>query len=338
MNVLLTGGAGYIGSHIAVELLEDGHDVIVLDNLSNSSEESINRVKEITNKDLKFYKGDIRNIEDIKKVFDENKIDSIIHLAGLKSVNESVDDPLSYYNNNIVGTINLLRAMDEANIKNIIFSSSASVYGKPENVPITEESPVGNVTNPYARTKAQIEDILKDLHASDNDWNIVILRYFNPIGAHESGLIGEDPRNIPANLVPYITQVILGKLPYLNVYGDDYDTPDGTGIRDYIHITDLAKGHSASLKKIEENSGLNIYNLGTGNGYSVLDVLKTFEDLTKKDIPYKIQPRRKGDVSEVYCSTEKANKELGWEAQKDIVDMCRDSLNWQLKNPNGFSK
>jgi len=336
MSILVTGGAGFIGSHTCVELLNSAYDVIVVDNLSNSYEISIDRVREITGKDLKFYKADLLDYTSIEKVFTQEHIDVVIHFAGLKSPNESIDKPLEYYNNNITGTLNLCACMKKHGIKNIIFSSSATVYGEPEVLPITEQCPKGMPTNPYGMTKWMIEEILKDIHVSDNEWNVIILRYFNPIGAHESGLIGEDPKGIPNNLLPYITQVAIGKRDYLNIYGNDYNTPDGTCIRDFIHVVDLAKGHVLAINKLKENCGFKIYNLGTGKGYSVMDVLHTFEKVCGKKLPYKIVGRRKGDVTASYADASLAKKELGWEAMYDLEKMCQDAWNWQKKNPDGY--
>lgn len=336
MNVLVTGGAGYIGSHTCVELLEAGHQVIVLDNLYNASEEALNRVREITGKPVKFYKGDIADAPLLEKIFEEDKPDVCIHFAGLKAVGESVEKPLEYYQNNIAGTLNLLLVMRKYNMKNMIFSSSATVYGDPAFVPITEECPKGQCTNPYGWTKSMLEQIFMDLYRADNDWNIILLRYFNPIGAHKSGTMGENPNGIPNNLMPYVTQVAVGKLKELGVFGNDYDTPDGTGVRDYIHVVDLAIGHVKALKKIQENAGLCIYNLGTGHGYSVLDIVKNFEKATGVKIPYVIKPRRPGDIATCYCDPTKAKEELGWEAQYGIEDMCADSWRWQKNNPNGY--
>ena len=336
MKILCTGGAGYIGSHTCVELLEAGYDVVVLDNLSNSSEESLKRVEKITGKPVKFYKADILDSDALGKIFDAEKIDAVIHFAGLKAVGESVEKPLLYYENNIAGTVNLCEVMSAHGVKNIIFSSSATVYGDPAFIPITEECPKGSPTNPYGWSKSMIEQILMDLHTSDNDWNVVLLRYFNPIGAHESGLIGEDSKGIPNNLVPYIAQVAIGKRAALRVFGDDYDTPDGTGVRDYIHVVDLARGHVKALAKLEPGTGVSIYNLGTGNGYSVLDVLHAYEEACGKTLPYEIAPRRAGDIATCYCKADKAKNELGWSAEKNISDMCRDSWNWQSNNPDGY--
>ena len=338
MKVLVTGGAGFIGSHTCVELLENGHEVVVVDNLSNSSEKSLERVKELTGKDFAFYKGDILDDELLNKIFKENDIDCCIHFAGLKAVGESVAKPWEYYNNNISGTLNLVKVMKENGCKNIIFSSSATVYGDPQEIPITENCPKGQCTNPYGWTKSMLEQILMDIYNSDKEWNIILLRYFNPIGAHKSGRIGENPNGIPNNLMPYITQVAVGKLEKLGVFGNDYDTPDGTGVRDYIHVVDFAKGHVKALKKIEENAGLNIYNLGTGQGYSVLDIVKNFEEATGVKIPYVIKERRPGDIATSYCNPDKAYKELGWKAENGIKEMCADSWNWQKNNPKGYEE
>lgn len=335
MNILVTGGAGYIGSHTCIELLENGFGVVVIDNLCNSEEEALKRVEKITGKKLKFYEGDICDAQILKKIFSENKIDAVIHFAGLKAVGESVSIPLRYYQNNIGGTLTLCEAMKDANVKNMIFSSSATVYGDPASVPVRENFPV-SATNPYGQTKVMIERILQDVFVSDNSWSITLLRYFNPIGAHESGLIGENPRGIPNNLMPYITQIATGKLKRLRVFGNDYPTPDGTGVRDYIHVVDLAKGHVAAIKGAGE-SGVHIYNLGTGKGYSVLDVVKAFEKASGIEIPYDIFPRRPGDIAEVYADSSKAQKELGWKAQFGIEQMCADSWRWQSKNPDGYA-
>ena len=336
MAILVTGGAGFIGSHTVVELQNAGYDVVVLDNLSNSSEKSLERVEKITGKPVKFYKVDILDREGLNEVLEKEDIDSCIHFAGLKAVGESVVKPWEYYENNIAGTLTLVDVMRKHNVKNIIFSSSATVYGDPAIIPITEECPKGQCTNPYGWTKSMLEQILTDIQKADPEWNVVLLRYFNPIGAHKSGLIGEDPKGIPNNLIPYITQVAIGKLERLGVFGDDYDTPDGTGVRDYIHVVDLAKGHVKAVQKLEDNSGLSIYNLGTGKGYSVLDIVKNFEAATGVKIPYSIKPRRAGDVATCYSDATKAKKELGWEAEYDIKDMCADSWNFQQKNPNGY--
>lgn len=335
MNVLVTGGLGYIGSHTVIELLNESHNVIIIDNLSNSKEVVKDRIKEITGKDIKFYKYDLLNIEDVERVFIENNIDSVIHFAAFKAVGESVEKPLEYYNNNITSTLNVLQIMRKFNVKNFVFSSSATVYGDSKIMPIHEGCPL-SFTNPYGGTKLMIEDILRDLYKSDNTWNIAILRYFNPVGAHESGLIGESPSGIPNNIMPYITKVAIGELPELSVFGDDYETIDGTGVRDYIHVVDLATGHIKALEKLEEKVGLVTYNLGTGNGYSVLELVKALSDASKREIKYKITARRAGDVAVCYADPTKANKELGWVAKRDINDMCRDSWNWQSKNPKGF--
>lgn len=335
MKILVTGGAGYIGSHTCVELLNENHDVIVLDNLSNSSEESLNRVKKITGKTLSFYKADLLNKEQIKVIFSDHKIDAVIHFAGLKAVGESVSIPLRYFHNNITGTLNLLAVMNEKNVKKIVFSSSATVYGNPAFLPITEDFPL-SATNPYGRTKLMIEEILQDLYRSDKDWSIALLRYFNPVGAHQSGEIGEDPCGLPNNLMPYISQVAVGFLPWLSVFGNDYNTPDGTGVRDYIHVVDLALGHIKTLPKLFTHSGLLIYNLGTGVGYSVIEMIKGFEAASHKKIAYKIVDRRPGDIDACWADPSKAKQELGWEAKKSLADMCKDTWNWQKKNPNGF--
>lgn len=336
MSILVTGGAGFIGSHTCVELLENGYDVVVVDNLSNSCEKSLERVKEITGKEVTFYKGDILDRDFLESVFEKENIASCIHFAGLKAVGESVEKPWEYYHNNLTGTLILVDVLKKYGAKNLIFSSSATVYGDPAQIPITEECPKGQCTNPYGWTKSMLEQILTDIQKADPDWNIVLLRYFNPIGAHESGLIGENPNGIPNNLMPYITQVAVGKLKSLGVFGNDYDTPDGTGVRDFIHVMDLAKGHVKALKKLEDHSGLSIYNLGTGVGYSVLDVVKNFEKATGIQIPYEIKPRRAGDIATCYSDASKAKRELGWEAEYGILEMCRDSWNWQKKNPNGY--
>ena len=336
MAILVTGGAGYIGSHTCVELLDAGYDVVVLDNLSNASEKSLDRVKALTGKEVKFYKGDILDRDILNEIFKNEKIDSCIHFAGLKAVGESVAKPWEYYNNNISGTRTLVDVIRQNGCKNIIFSSSATVYGDPAQIPITEECPKGQCTNPYGWTKSMLEQILMDIQKADEEWNVILLRYFNPIGAHKSGTMGENPNGIPNNLMPYITQVAVGKLEQLGVFGDDYDTPDGTGVRDYIHVVDLAIGHVKALKKIEENAGLCIYNLGTGHGYSVLDIVKNFEAANDIKIPYVIKERRPGDIATCYCDPSKAEKELGWKAQYDIKDMCADSWRWQKNNPNGY--
>ncbi len=336
MAILVTGGAGYIGSHTCVELLQAGYEVVVLDNLCNSSEKSLERVKAITGKDLTFYKGDILDRDRLNEIFDKEQIDSCIHFAGLKAVGESVEKPWEYYENNIAGTLTLVDVMRQHNVKNIIFSSSATVYGNPAQIPITEECPKGQCTNPYGWTKSMLEQILSDMQKADSEWNVILLRYFNPIGAHPSGTMGENPNGIPNNLMPYITQVAVGKLKELGVFGDDYDTPDGTGVRDYIHVVDLAIGHVKALKKIEENAGLCVYNLGTGVGYSVLDIVKNFEEANGVKIPYVIKPRRAGDIATCYSDATKAKEELGWTAQYGIKEMCADSWRWQKNNPNGY--
>lgn len=336
MSILVTGGAGFIGSHTVVELQNAGYDVVVLDNLCNASRKALDRVEKITGKKVTFYEADIRDEKVLQDIFDNEKIDSCIHFAGLKSVGESVSKPLEYYENNISGTLNLLSVMRKNGCKNIIFSSSATVYGDPAFIPITEECPKGVCTNPYGWTKSMLEQILTDVQKADPEWNVVLLRYFNPIGAHKSGTIGENPNGIPNNLMPYVTQVAVGKLKELGVFGDDYDTPDGTGVRDYIHVVDLALGHVKALKKVEEKTGLCIYNLGTGHGYSVLDIVKNFEKATGVKIPYVIKPRRPGDIATCYSDVTKAKEELNWEAQYDIKDMCADSWKWQKNNPNGY--
>ena len=336
MAILVTGGAGYIGSHTCVELLENGYEVVILDNLVNASPKVVDRIEELSGKKVTFYKGDIRDRDCLNKLFEEQKIDSVIHFAGLKAVGESVAKPWEYYENNISGSLVLFDVMRQHGCKSIIFSSSATVYGNPAQIPITEDCPKGTCTNPYGWTKWMLEQILTDLHTADPEWNVVLLRYFNPIGAHKSGRIGENPNVIPNNLMPYITQVAVGKLKELGVFGNDYDTPDGTGVRDYIHVCDLASGHVAAIKKLEEKSGLSIYNLGTGIGYSVLDIVHNFEEATGIHIPYSIKPRRAGDIATCYSSAEKAKRELGWEARYGIKEMCADSWNWQKSNPNGY--
>ncbi|MBQ8400464.1 MAG: UDP-glucose 4-epimerase GalE [Clostridia bacterium] len=336
MSILVTGGAGYIGSHTVIELQNAGYDVIVCDNLCNSSKKSLERVEQITGKSVKFYLADILDADAMTKIFEENTIDSVIHFAGLKAVGESVAKPWEYYNNNITGTLVLVDVMKKFGCKNIIFSSSATVYGDPAFIPITEECPKGQCTNPYGWTKSMLEQILTDIQKADREWNVVLLRYFNPIGAHKSGLIGENPNGTPNNLMPYVTQVAVGKRPHLSVFGNDYDTHDGTGVRDYIHVVDLAKGHVAAVKKLEENAGLKLYNLGTGIGYSVLDIVKNFEAATGVKIPYVITDRRPGDIATCYSNADLALKELGWKAENGIKEMCEDSWRWQKMNPNGF--
>ena len=336
MNILLCGGAGYIGSHTAIELDKAGHSVVVVDNLVNSNPESLRRVGKIIGKEIPFYEADVRDAEALDKIFKENKIDAVIHFAGLKAVGESVEKPLEYYHNNMTGTFVLMDVMRKNGVKNIIFSSSATVYGDPAIIPITEECPKGQCTNPYGQTKSMLEQVMIDVQKADPEWNVVLLRYFNPIGAHQSGTIGENPNGIPNNLMPYITQTAVGKRKELGVFGNDYDTPDGTGVRDYIHVCDLASGHVAALKAINRKCGLAIYNLGTGHGYSVLDVVKAFIKVNGVDVPYVIKPRRAGDIATCYCDPAKAQAELGWEAKYGIEDMCRDSWNWQKNNPDGY--
>ena len=332
MAILVTGGAGYIGSHTVVELLEAGEDIVIVDNFVNSKPEALDKIKKITGKDFKFYEVDILDEEKLEKVFKENNIESVIHFAGLKAVGESVVKPIEYYHNNITGTLVLLKLMKKYNCKRIVFSSSATVYGDPEIVPITEECKTGGTTNPYGTTKLFIERILQDVYVADNEFSIALLRYFNPIGAHESGLIGEDPNDIPNNLMPYITGVASGKLEILSVFGNDYPTKDGTGVRDYIHVVDLAKVHLKALAKIRQEAGVKIYNLGTGHGYSVLDLVNTFQKVNNVEVKYKIVGRRAGDIATCYADPSKAKKELGWVAEKGIEDMCRDSWNFIIKN------
>ena len=336
MAVLVTGGAGYIGSHTCVELLNAGYEVVVVDNLYNSSEKALERVEQITGKKVTFYETDLLDQEGVKKIFDQEKIESVIHFAGLKAVGESVHKPLEYYHNNLTGTLILCDEMRNHGVKNIVFSSSATVYGDPAEIPITENCPKGEITNPYGRTKGMLEQILTDLHTADPEWNVILLRYFNPIGAHESGLIGEDPNGIPNNLVPYIAKVAVGKLEKVHVFGNDYPTHDGTGVRDYIHVVDLAKGHVAAIKKLATKPGLFICNLGTGHGYSVLDVINAYSKACGKELPYVIDPRRPGDIAECYADPAKAKAELGWEAQYGIEEMCATSWKWQSMNPNGY--
>ena len=334
-TVLVTGGTGFIGSHTVLELLKANYDVVVMDNLSNSKTESLNRVEKLTGKKADFHKLDLLDKEGLRKLFSSYEFDSVIHFAGLKAVGESVENPLLYFKNNISGTVTLCEVMQEFGVKDIVFSSSATVYGDPEESPIPEDSPVTSV-NPYGRTKLTIEYILKDLYQSDSEWNIALLRYFNPVGAHESGLIGEDPNGIPNNLMPFVTQVAVGKLDKLRVFGDDYPTHDGTGVRDYIHVVDLAIGHLKALKKLETEPGVVTYNLGTGEGSSVLDVVKAFEKANSIEIPYEIAPRRSGDAAICYADPSKAEKELGWKAERNLEMMCRDAWNWQQKNPEGY--
>lgn len=336
MAILVTGGAGYIGSHTCVELLNAGYEVVVADNLSNSSQESLRRVEELTGKKLVFYLQDLLDRDGVEKIFQEQAIESVIHFAGLKAVGESVAKPWEYYCNNVSGTLILCDVMRQNGVKKLVFSSSATVYGNPSAVPITEDFPL-SVTNPYGRTKLMIEDILRDLSAADPEWNIVLLRYFNPIGAHKSGRIGENPRGIPNNLMPYITQVAIGRLESLGVFGNDYDTPDGTGVRDYIHVTDLAIGHVKALEKMDqETGGVFTYNLGTGTGYSVLDIVKAFGEAAGVEIPYQIKPRRPGDIPICYADPSKAERELGWKAERGLREMCEDSWRWQKNNPQGY--
>ncbi len=337
MAILVTGGAGYIGSHTCVELLEKGYEVVVVDNLSNSSKESLNRVVKITGKKLKFYNADVRNSAAMEKIFNDNEIEWVIHFAGLKAVGESCAMPVEYYDNNLNGTLTLLNVMKKHGCKKIVFSSSATVYGDPEVLPLTEDCKTGGTTNPYGTSKYFQEIMLSDVHKADGEWTVVLLRYFNPVGAHESGLIGEDPKGIPNNLTPYIAKVAIGELAEVGVFGNDYNTHDGTGVRDYIHVVDLAKGHVAAIEKIE-NSGVFVYNLGTGVGYSVLDVIHAFDKACGRELPYSIKPRRAGDIAACYANANKAKQELGWEAKLNLDDMCASLWNWQSKNPNGYNK
>lgn len=336
MKILVTGGTGFIGSHTVIELLNNNNEVVIVDNLSNSNAKVIERISEISGKNVEFYNTDIRNYDDLDEVVSQYNFDCCIHFAGLKAVGESVSEPILYYDNNVAGTLNLLKILAKYNCKNIIFSSSATVYGIPQSVPISESHPIGQATNPYGQSKIIIERILTDLHNSDNDWNIVLLRYFNPIGAHKSSKIGENPFGIPNNLMPYITQVAIKKREFLSIFGNDYPTKDGTCIRDYIHVVDLAKGHVLALKNIKERKGLSVYNLGTGEGYSVLDVVNTFEKVTGIKIPYKFAQRREGDVITNYADPSKALTELGWKAENNLEDMCKDAWNWQRNNPDGY--
>ena len=338
MNVLVTGGAGYIGSHTCVELLQQDMGVVVVDNLVNSSPKAIERVEQITGKHVDFYVKDVRDREAMNAIFDKHRIDCVIHFAGLKAVGESVAMPLEYYDNNLFSTVTLCEVMRDHGVKNIVFSSSATVYSGDNEMPLREASRTGMCTNPYGWTKYMSEQILRDTAKSDNDWAIVLLRYFNPIGAHSSGLIGEDPRGIPNNLMPFISQVAIGRREYLNVFGDDYDTHDGTGVRDYIHVVDLARGHVAAINYMRQHKGESVFNLGTGNGYSVLDMVHAFEKVTGKKVPYKIAPRRPGDLATVYASPDKSVEELGWKAEYDLEDMCRDTWAWQSKNPMGYGE
>lgn len=335
MAILITGGAGYIGSHAVVELLGNGYDIVVLDNFSNSNKESINRVKELTGRDFPFYQIDLLDREAVESLFNKYNFDAVIHFAGLKAVGESVEIPLKYYHNNITGTLHLVEVMAKNNVKKLVFSSSATVYGHPETVPIDESFPL-SATNPYGRTKLMIEEILRDVYISDSTWRIALLRYFNPIGAHESGRIGENPNGIPNNLMPYISQVAIGKREKLSVFGKDYETHDGTGVRDFIHVVDLVKGHLKALQYLDNHEGIEAFNLGTGTGYSVLDLVNTFQSVTSKEIPHQFVDRRPGDIGICYANPEKAAKVLGWHAEKDLNEMCKDTWKWQSKNPNGY--
>lgn len=336
MSILVAGGAGYIGSHTSVELLKAGYDIVIVDNYTNSSPLVLDRIKQITGKDFKFYRCNICDRKGLEEIFTKEKIDAVIHFAGLKAVGESCVKPLEYYENNVWGSVCLLEVMKKHGCKKIVFSSSATVYGSENKAPFVETMPVGTATNPYGTTKIYIENILQDVYKSDSEWSISLLRYFNPIGAHESGLIGENPNGIPNNLMPYVSQVAVGKLPYLNINGNDYPTPDGTGVRDYIHVVDLALGHIKAVSRVLKKTGVDIYNLGTGVGYSVLDVVETFKRVNHVDVPYKIAPRRPGDIATCYANADKALKELGWKAERNLEDMCRDTWNWQKNNPNGY--
>lgn len=336
MSILVTGGAGYIGSHTCIELLAQGYEVVIVDNLYNSCEEAVRRIEELSGKKVRFYKADLLDKEAVEEIFEKESIDSVIHFAGLKAVGESVQKPLEYFHNNLTGTLILCDVMRHHGVKSIVFSSSATVYGNPASVPIYEDFPL-SVTNPYGRTKLMIEEILQDVVVSDPEWKVILLRYFNPVGAHKSGRIGENPRGIPNNLTPYITQVAVGKLDHVNVFGNDYDTPDGTGVRDYIHVVDLALGHVKAIEKINAmDGGVKIYNLGTGIGYSVLEVIEAFRKATGKEIPYVIGSRRAGDIATCYAATDKAEKELGWKAQRGLDEMCEDAWRWQSMNPDGY--
>lgn len=337
MSILVTGGAGYIGSHAAVELLKSGYDIVIVDNLSNSNFESINRVKELTGKEFPFYKCDLLDRDELNTIFENHNFEAVMHFAGLKAVGESVEIPLMYYHNNITGTINLCDLMAKHDVKKLVFSSSATVYGHPDSVPIDESFPL-SATNPYGRTKLMIEDILRDLYISDSTWRIALLRYFNPIGAHESGRIGENPNGIPNNLMPYITQVAIGKREKLSVFGNDYETHDGTGVRDFIHVIDLVKGHLKALEFLDKNKGIETFNLGTGTGYSVMDLINAFSTINSKAIPYQFVDRRPGDIAICYANPTKAEKVLGWRAEKDLNEMCKDSWKWQTDNPNGYEQ
>lgn len=336
MSILVTGGAGFIGSHTCVELIQAGYDVVIVDNLYNASEVVLDRIETITGTRPKFYKVDCVDKKALDEVFGQEQIDSVIHFAGYKAVGESVQKPIEYYYNNLVATLVLCDVMRAHGVKKIVFSSSATVYGDPAFIPITEECPKGLTTNPYGETKSMLERILTDIWVSDHEWQVTLLRYFNPIGAHKSGLMGEDPKGIPNNLVPYVSQVAVGKLPHVNVFGDDYDTPDGTGVRDYIHVVDLAIGHVKAIQALERTEGVNIYNLGTGNGYSVLDIIKAFSKACGKEIPYVIQGRRAGDIATCYSDAAKAKEELGWVAERELDEMCEDSWRWQSENPDGY--
>ena len=338
MNILVTGGAGYIGSHTCLELLESGYGVVVIDNLCNSNPKSLDRVEALTGRKVKFYEGDVRDEALLRRIFAENEIDAVIHFAGLKAVGESVAQPWRYYDNNLNSTLVLTKVMNDAGCKKIIFSSSATVYSGDNEMPLRETSRTGNCTNPYGWTKYMTEQILSGMAHADKEWSIVLLRYFNPIGAHESGMIGEDPRGIPNNLMPYITQVAIGRREYLSVFGNDYDTPDGTGVRDYIHVVDLAKGHVAAVKYAAANLGCEVFNLGTGTGYSVLDMVRSFVEANGVEVPYRIVDRRPGDLATCYADPAKSAEKLQWKAEKNLVDMCRDSWNWQSKNPMGYGE
>ena len=337
MAILVTGGAGYIGSHTCVELLQAGYDVAVVDNLSNSSRESLRRVEKITGKAVRFYEADLLDRDLLEEIFSRESVEAVIHFAGLKAVGESVAKPLEYYNNNITGTLCLCETMRRHGVKRIVFSSSATVYGDPARIPIDEDCPKGTCTNPYGWTKSMLEQILTDLHTADPDWDVILLRYFNPIGAHPSGMIGEDPKGIPNNLLPYVAQVAVGQRDCLGIFGDDYPTKDGTGVRDYIHVCDLASGHVCALQRLKERPGVAVYNLGTGKGYSVLEVVHAFENACGHAIPYEIRPRRPGDISECWCDPAKARKELHWEAKRGISEMCADAWRWQSMNPKGYN-
>ena len=335
-KILITGGAGYIGSHTALELLNEGYEVVVYDNLCNSSQESLRRVEELTGKTVKFYEGDVLDGAALEAMFRAENVDAVIHCAALKAVGESVQKPLEYYQNNITGTLTLMDVINRVGVKNIVFSSSATVYGSPEEMPITESCPKGQCTNPYGWTKSMMEQIMSDVQKANPDWNVILLRYFNPVGAHKSGRIGEDPKGIPNNLMPYISQVAVGKLEKLGVFGNDYNTPDGTGVRDYIHVVDLAIGHVKAINYIFTNPGLDVINLGTGVGYSVLDMVKAFSKACGKEIPYEIKPRRAGDIDMCYADPSKALKVLGWKAERGLDEMCEDTWRWQSQNPNGY--